>query len=68
MRTETSAQAYPTPEGIDPRPWTVMECVVTAERTEVAGDYSDRRVARLDGFATREVLEAFLDMAKGVLS
>lgn len=66
--TETSAPTYPTPEGIDPRPWTVMECVVTAERTEIAGDYSDRRTARLDGFATRETLEAFLTMAKGVLS
>lgn len=66
--TETSAPAYPTPEGIDPRPWTVMECVVTAESTETVGDYSVRRTARLDGYATREVLEAFLHMAKGVLS
>ena len=45
-----------------------MECVVTGERTEIKGDYSDRRTARLDGFATRETLEAFLTMAKGVLS
>ena len=64
---ETRAPAYPTPEGIDPRPWTVMECVVTAERTEIAGEHSDRRTARLDGYATREVLEAFLSMAEGVL-
>lgn len=64
---ETTAPAYPTPEGIDPRPWTVMECVVTAERTEIAGDYSDSRTARLEGYATREVLEAFLSMAEGVL-
>ena len=48
--------------------WTCSECVVTAERTEIAGDYSDRRTARLDGIATREVLEAFLHMAEGVLS
>lgn len=50
---ETSAPAHPTPEGIDPRPWTVMECVVTAERTEVVGDHSVRRTARLDGYADR---------------
>lgn len=60
---ETKAPAHPTPEGIDLRPWTVMECVVTAERTDVVGDHSVRRVARLDGYATREVLEAFLRMA-----
>ncbi len=69
MRTEeTSAPAHPTPEGIDPRPWTVMECVVTAESTEVVGDHSVRRVARLDGYATREVLEAFLRMAEGLMA
>ena len=65
---ETSAPAYPTPEGIDPRPWTVMECVVTAERTDVVGDCSDRRVARLDGYATREVLGSFLRMAEGLMA
>lgn len=65
---ETSAPAHPTPEGIDPRPWTVMECVVTAERTEIAGEHSVRRTARLDGYATREVLEAFLRMAEGLMA
>lgn len=65
---ETSAPAYPTPEGIDLRPWTVMECVVTAERTDIVGDHSVRRVARLDGYATREVLESFLRMAEGLMA
>ena len=63
------------PDDADVRPWSLMECKITVSATDAAGgDFErndggmrkDRRVT-FDGFATKEVLEALVDMCKEVL-
>ena len=46
----------------------VMECTLTVERTETLGDATTERRAELNGYLSKEVLEAALDMMREVVS
>lgn len=45
----------------------VMECTLTVERTETLGEATTERRAELNGYLSKEVLEAALDMMREVV-
>ena len=48
-------------------PFYVMECTLTVERTETLGNVTTERRAELNGYLSKEVLEAALDMMREVV-
>jgi hypothetical protein len=40
----------------------VMECTLTVERSERIGEYADDRRMELQGYLSKEILEAVLDL------
>ena len=45
----------------------VMECTLTVERTETVGNISTEKRAELNGYLSKEVLQAALDMMREVV-
>lgn len=45
----------------------VMECTLTVQRTETMGSLTTERVAELNGYLSKEVLESALAMMSEVL-
>ena len=48
-------------------PLYVMECTLTVERLETIGDATTERRAELNGYLSKEVLEAALDIMREVV-
>lgn len=48
-------------------PFYVMECTLTVERTETLGEATTERRAELNGYLSKEVLEAALGMMAKVV-
>lgn len=48
-------------------PYYVMECTLTVQRTETMGSLTTERVAELNGYLSKEVLESALAMMSEVV-
>lgn len=48
-------------------PYYVMECTLTVQRTETMGSLTTERVAELNGYMSKEVLESALAMMSEVV-